>query len=278
MILLLALIVASFGWNFIAIGSFQSERTAAAMIRSMDGKNWTYNRVLRAEFPPRGSGNTAKRVVVKHVHSIGGVSGRWLFAGNSENSSATPFIYGPTVFFSDDDGDTLNPAGGVAFGPSFPTSLAFGRVGPGLGSPMWLAIGRTNSSQNSTGFMMSSPDGSFWSTHSTNLVLDQDFCTDRSIDFVNGKWLLAYGLGMFESLDGITWRLLPGIPKLNNGTDPFKYPYLGNPTRFAVSPFGEEWAVGGVTLNGSNVPEFACNEKQAHIICKELMMFFFFFF
>lgn len=160
-------------------------------------------------------------------------------------------------------------------GPAFPTSIAFGK-NLQTNQTFWLAVGRTNSSNSSTGIMWFSQDGSAWTTHTHNLTLDQDSCPSRQIEYVNGKFYLAYGLGLFVSNDGVGWifclfffvvlfsksSLIGWVkiqtPPLNSGTDPFRYPYIGNPTNFALSPFEEYFAIGGVTLNDTNpVPEFA---------------------
>jgi hypothetical protein len=241
-------------WNFIAIGSYSSEQNGVGMIRSVDGKNWVYNRMLRAEFVFT---DVSKQVTLKYAQS-GGLNAApvWIFAGNTENRTVFPPVFSTTIFYSLDDGDTLVAASSGAFGPEYPTSLAFGKSSI-TNASFWLAVGRTNSTNTSTGIMLFSLDGRDWTPHVSNLTLDQDSSPGRHIEYVNGKWFLAYGLGFFVSTDAVGWGLI-NTPKLNNGTNPFRYPYNGAPTYFAISPFEEYWAIGGTTLNGSNpVPEFA---------------------
>jgi hypothetical protein len=62
---------------------------------------------------------------------------------------------------------------------------------------------------------------------------------------------------ILRSFCHVGWRKIV-TPSLNSGTDPFSYPYLGNPIAFAISPFEEYYAIGGLTENATNpVPEFA---------------------
>lgn len=234
--------------NFIAIGSYDAEKRQAGMIRSSDGKKWFYSRNLRTEFPADNDPVNPPpfpRPVRVAYGAGGGPLGKdvWVFGGNTED--VVGGVFRPTIYYSVDDGASLVRAiGSVAFGPQFPTSFAYG-------GSFWLAVGRTNSSQSSTGFIIRSTDASNWTTHSTNLDLSDTFPL-RTLAFVNGKFFLATGLGLFSSTDGSTWSKYVNLPLFSTGAG--SYPGPGGPTAFAISPFEEYWGAGGITVLGPSPP------------------------
>ncbi len=82
--------------NFIAVGSYQSQRGALAMIRSSNGKVWYNSRVL-SEFPARSSSAEPRTAVVAFGKN-GGPAGEdvWVFGGDTQDASGN---FG-TLFFS----------------------------------------------------------------------------------------------------------------------------------------------------------------------------------
>ncbi len=162
----------------------------------------------------------------------------WLFGGDVEGSAVRP-----TIQFSTDDGDTLQPTDAIGMG--YPQSFAYSGT-------RWLAAGRTNNTVNGTGIMLSSTNALSWTPHVSNLDFD-DRGRPRLLRFVNGKFFVAYDLGLFVSEDnGEVWTQVPGV---NSFAKSITTGQRG-PRAFAISPFGEYWGVGGSSSIGDPVAIF----------------------
>ncbi len=237
--------------NFIALGSRNAStsesRRTLTMCRSSDGKKWFHARSLESYFPRSSSSSLAFEIPYSATVMFGkqgGPGGQdvWVFGGNTQRA---PGMYGPTIFYSLDDGDNLTVAVG-GFGPAYPTSFAFN-------GQFWLGMGRTNVTNGSPRFLINSTNATVWLPHpTTNLELDKRGQAD-TLQVVNGKWFAAQGSGLFVSIDALSWSRID-VPLFSTSPAGVPFPGDGGPIAFAISPFEEFWGAGGLSFNGS-VPE-----------------------